>query len=369
MIKLPRIVWDQGKLLHNAAYLDELCSKSEYPIDWVPVTKVVSGDTEIIRTLINTGCRTLADSRIENLKSIKEISGSCQTMLLRLPGIHEAEDVVKYADISLVSEIETIKKLQDKAHLLGVNHKIIVMIELGDLREGILAENLIKVGQFILKQSNIEWLGIGTNLTCYGGVIPSEEIMLELAAIKQQVERELNHSLKIISGGNSSILPLLMEQKIPKGINQIRLGESLFFGRESAYGKNIPGMFNDVFTLQAEVIEVKEKNSIPRGALGMNAFGVKPVFIDRGIHKRAIVALGEQDVPVADLIPLNRSIEIIGSSSDHLILDVTETNTRVGDVLSFKVNYKSLLYAMTSKYVNKKQTSTEQVVGNNTLAY
>ncbi|WP_116474129.1 alanine/ornithine racemase family PLP-dependent enzyme [Zobellella maritima] len=359
MNKLPRVVWDQARLLHNAAFLDALCNKHEYSISWTPVTKVVCADPDIIQALLNKGYHALADSRIENLKSIKKISPNCQTTLLRLPGLHEIAEVIRYADVSLVSEIETIKKLQEMAQDVGVIHKIILMIELGDLREGILAEHLSDIGRLILAQSNIEWLGIGTNLTCYGGVIPTREIMMELLATKQQVEKELGHSLSIISGGNSSILPLLMERQIPEGVNQLRLGEALFFGKETAYGGKIPGMYDDIFTLQAEVIEVKEKNSIPRGPVGMNAFGEKPVFIDKGRHRRAIVALGEQDVPAADLSPLDPSIEIIGGSSDHLILDVSGSDTRVGDVLSFRLNYRSLLYAMTSKYVGKSRVAEE----------
>lgn len=358
MKKLPRVVWDHDRLLHNAACLDELCKQHASPIGWTPVTKVVCADPDIIQALVNNGYRALADSRIENLKNIKKISPDCQTTLLRLPGLHEIEEVIRYADVSLVSEVETIEKLQAKAQEAGVTHKIILMIELGDLREGILAENLLEVGQCILAQANIEWLGIGTNLTCYGGVIPTKEIMMELVAVKQRVEKELGHSLSIISGGNSSILPLLMKGEIPEGINQLRLGEALFFGKETAYGGKIPGMYHDIFTLQAEVIEVKEKNSVPSGPVGMNAFGEKPVFIDKGSHRRAIVALGEQDVPAADLSPLDPSIEIIGASSDHLILDVTGSDTRVGDVLSFRLNYRSLLYAMTSKYVGKSPSAT-----------
>ncbi len=360
MNKLPRVVWDQCKLLHNAACLDQLCKNHASPIGWIPVTKVVCADPEIIKSLINKGYQALADSRITNLKNIKKISPDCETTLLRLPGLHEIEEVIRYADVSLVSEMETIKQLQDKAQAVGVSHKIILMLELGDLREGILVENLLEVGEFILAQTNIEWLGIGTNLTCYGGVIPTKDIMMELVAARQQVESKLGHSLSIISGGNSSILPLLMDQQLPEGVNQLRLGEVLFFGKESAYGEKIPGMHDDIFTLQAEVIEVKEKNSIPRGPVGMNAFGKKPVFIDRGIHRRAIVALGEQDVPALDLRPLDPSIEIIGGSSDHLILDVTRSDTRVGDVLSFRLNYKSLLSAMTSKYVVKCRLSEER---------
>ncbi|MFP2768532.1 alanine/ornithine racemase family PLP-dependent enzyme [Oceanisphaera sp. KMM 10153] len=360
MKKFPRVVWDPSRLLANAAFLDRLCHRQQDPVGWIPVTKVTCADPDIVDTLIRQGYQSFADSRIENLRRIKQISPDCQTTLLRLPGLHEVAEVVRYADISLVSEQDTIAALQREAQRYDHRHKIILMIELGDLREGVCTHQALEMGRFILEQDHIEWLGIGTNLTCYGGVIPTADIMLELTGLKARIENELGHALTIVSGGNSSLLPLLLEHRLPPGINQLRLGEALFFGRETAYGRHIAGMHEDIFRLEAEVIEVKEKPSLPRGPLGKNAFGETPVFRDRGIHTRAIIALGEQDVPVADLIPFDPDIAILGGSSDHLILDVTGCDIKVGDVLSFRLNYRALLYAMTSGYVGKhKLTEAE----------
>jgi predicted amino acid racemase len=87
----------------------------------------------------------------------------------------------------------------------------------------------------------------------------------------------------------------------------------------------------------------------------MDAFGNTPVFVDRGLMKRALVAIGRQDVRVEGLTPVDPSVEIIGASSDHLILDVThsEQDYEVGGVISFNVDYGALLTLMTSKYVEK----------------
>lgn len=362
MKKFPRVVWDPSRLLANADFLDRLCHQQKDPVDWIPVTKVTCADPDIVSTLIRQGYQSFADSRIENLRRIKQISSDSQTTLLRLPGLHEVAEVVRYADISLVSEQDTIAALQREAQQCGRRHKVILMIELGDLREGVCIHQALELGRFILEQDHIEWLGIGTNLTCYGGVIPTADIMLELTDLKARIENELGHALTIVSGGNSSLLPLLLDHQLPPGINQLRLGEALFFGRETAYGRPIAGMHEDIFTLEAEVIEVKEKPSLPKGTLGKNAFGETPEFRDRGIHTRAIVALGEQDVPVADLSPLNTNIAILGGSSDHLILDVTGCGIKVGDVLSFRLNYRALLCAMTSGYVGKHKLTEEEAV-------
>lgn len=362
-MEFPRILWDEDKLLENANKLDTLCAALD--IDWIPVTKSVCANTEIITSLSEHGYMSLADSRIENLKSIKQCNANISTYLLRLPGIHEIEDVIRWADYSQVSEYETIEALDQESNKQMKKHGVILMIELGDLREGILPQELIQMGEKILQLSSVEWIGIGTNLTCYGGVIPTKEILTELLTLKQLVKDRLGHTLSLISGGNSSSIPLVLNHEIPHGVNQLRLGESLFFGKETAYGKPIEGMYQDLFILEAEVIEVKYKPSYPRGPIGMNAFGEKPVFEDKGIRRRAIVALGEQDVPASGLVPVQQGIDIIGASSDHLILDTTDNgDIKVGTICTFRLNYKALLHAMTSKYVTKRkmQTSSGEIV-------
>lgn len=350
----PRVIWNEQKLLHNARTLDELCGER---IEWIPVTKAVGAHPEIIASLSKQGYKTFADSRIQNLRTIKQYQPTLTTYLLRIPGIHEVADVVRWADYSLVSEYETISALQREAQRQRKKHGVVLMVELGDLREGMLPEELLYVGEQVLRMSALEWVGIGTNLTCYGAVIPTRENLGELVALKQRVEEKLSHRLSIVSGGNSSSLALLLRQEMPEGINQLRLGESLLLGRETAYGSPIAGMFPDVFLLEAEVVELKEKPSYPKGIIAKNAFGETPVFVDRGIRRRAIVAIGEQDVPIADLTPVYPGVEIVGASSDHTILDVTDYDgdIRVGSVIPFRMEYKALMRTMTSSYVYKQK--------------
>ena len=139
-------------------------------------------------------------------------------------------------------------------------------------------------------------------------------------------------------------------------INNLRVGESLILGRETAYGKGIENTFQDVAILEVDLVEVKFKPSIPEGTIGMDAFGKIPTFEDMGLMKRGILALGKQDVDFHELIPIDKKIRLIGSSSDHIIVDLThtETNYKVGDVLKFQLTYGSLLGLMTSKYVKKQ---------------
>lgn len=198
-------------------------------------------------------------------------------------------------------------------------------------------------------------IGIGTNLTCYGGVLPSTKNLGILRDIAIEIENTYNMSLEIVSGGNSSSIYLVQNKQIPDKINSLRLGEAILFGTEFAYGKRIENTYGDVFKLHAEIIEIKEKPSVPTGEIGLDAFGEKPIFIDRGIRKRAILGIGKQDVRVDNIIPRDSDIIIIGGSSDHLIVDITNCKNQydIGDILEFYIHYIGVLQAMTSEYIDK----------------
>lgn len=346
----PRLLIDKSKFRHNLRRL--LDDSHQRGLSVMGVSKVFCADPELIQIMIEEEVDYIADSRIENLV---DIDSKIPTVLLRLPMISEAKLVVTYADISLNSELATIIALNDAARELNKTHDIILMIDLGDLREGIFdAQDVYHTIEHILECEHINLKGIGTNLTCYGGVIPTKETLQKLVDYKHEIETRFNLSLEIISGGNSSNIELMYENKIPKEINNIRLGESIVLGRETAYGNGIDGLYDDVFTLEAELIEVKEKPSVPIGEIGMNAFGKTPEFEDRGMMLRGIIGVGKQDVDHTELIPYD-TIKTIGSSSDHIILDLTDGYNQylVGDDVLFKLTYSSVLSLFTSKYIKR----------------
>lgn len=347
----PAVRINLKKLARNTELLAEKCSK--IGIDVVSVTKVYCGNPEIAKASVDAGVKMLADSRIENIIKMKALK--VPKMLLRLPMISQAEEVVKNVDISLNSEFEVIKALSDKAEQLGKIHKIILMVDVGDLREGVWKDDAVEYAGEILKLKNIKLVGIGTNLTCYGAVIPSQENLGLLVSIAEEIERKYNIKLDIVSGGNSSSLFLVEKGEVPKHINQLRLGESIVLGFETAYGKRIEGSHGDVFTFLAEIIELKEKPSIPIGETGVDAFGEKPVFKDRGIRKRAILAAGRQDIKLDGIKPRDKNAIVLGASSDHLIIDVNDCKKdyKVGDIMEFDMEYGALLAAFTSEYVDE----------------
>ncbi len=348
---MPALTIDVKKIEHNAKTMVEMCGNLGIKV--VAVTKGYCAIPEIAEASVRGGVHMLADSRIENLMKLKHIN--IPKMLLRLPMISQVDDVVEYADISLNSEYKTVKALSQKSIEKNKVHKIILMIELGDLREGVCNTDAVTYVKDILSLKGVELIGIGANLTCHGGVLPSVDNLGLFSNIATEIESVYNIRLQIISGGNSSSVYLVQNGQIPDKINNLRFGEAILFGTEFAYGQRIENTYGDAFKLYAEVIELKEKPSIPIGEIGLDAFGEKPVFVDRGVRKRAILGVGKQDVRIENIKPSDRKIIVIGASSDHLLIDVTDSEKQydIGDVIEFDIHYTAMLTAITSEYIEK----------------
>jgi predicted amino acid racemase/D-alanyl-D-alanine dipeptidase len=350
-LKNPRIEINLEKIAHNCKKLISIYGLND--INIFAVTKVVCGRPRIAQVLVKSGINTLADSRLENIIRMSKQDIRAEFLLTRSPQLSEVINVIKYTDISLNSELSVIRALSESALKHKTIHKVILMIELGDLREGIMPSEIEQFVHQVLKFEGIKLHGIGTNLACFGGILPDNDKMQELSDIANRIEEKFNLSLEVISGGNSANYNWFKSTKNIGRINHLRIGESIFLGLETLNREPIPDLFTDAFTLIAEVIESKIKPSVPYGQTGQNAFGETPVFQESGNIHRIILAIGLQDVVVSGLIP-KLDIQIIGSSSDHLIIDSGNVNLKVGDTVEFNLNYSCLLSAMTSPYVSKK---------------
>jgi len=350
-IVTPRIEIDLEKIAHNAKTLKKLYGSKGISI--TGVTKVVCGDPKIADVLVKSGISILADSRIDNIRKMRKAGIQAQFLLQRTPIPSQTELVVRYADVSLNTELSVIKGLSRSAVKQGITHKIILMVELGDLREGLLPSDLENTVKEIIVLKGIEFVGVGTNLACFGGIEPDEEKMEYLSTIVKNIEEKFGLTLEFVSGGNSANYNWFISTKDIGKINNLRLGESIFLGCETLYRKHIPNLFTDAFTLITEVIESKIKPSVPYGNVHQDAFGNTPKFQDRGQIRRAILGVGLQDVLVSGLTPM-LDIDILGASSDHIIVDAKQIELNVGNGVSFNLNYGALLSSMTSPYVIKK---------------
>jgi predicted amino acid racemase len=352
----PRIEIDLAKIAHNASKLKALYHSRGIGV--MGVTKVVCGSSAIAEVLVNNGIETLADSKIQNLKSLRESGVRARLVLLRTPALSEIDLVIQYADISMNTELSVIKSLSAAAAKYDTLHKIILMVELGDLREGIMPDDIEVFIREILGLPGIEIVGIGASFACFGGVKPGEQNMRQLSLLATEIENQFSLPLSFVSGGNSANYDWFTSAESIGNINNVRLGESIYLGREPLERKIIPGLYTDAFTFVAEVIEAKIKPSEPYGERGQNVFGNRPRFQNRGLMRRGILGVGSQDVLVTGLLP-EADIEILGSSSDHTILDLKKTHLNVGDEVRFSLNYGALLSAMTSPYVFKHYISLE----------
>jgi ornithine racemase len=346
------------KLKENYTFLDTLFK--ERNIEWGVVTKLLCGNTIYIKELINLGVKEMHDSRISNLKKIKKLNSDIQTVYIKPPSKLNIEKIVKYADVSFNTEIYTIKLLSEEAIKQNKVHKIIIMIEMGDLREGVLGEELMSFYEQIFSLPNIEIRGIGTNLNCLSGVLPTQDKLIQLSLYKQLIEAKFNVKISWVSGGTSVAVPLMLKNARPMAVNHFRVGEAIFFGKDLFTGETIAGMHNDVFKLYAEIIEITEKPNNPIGELGENVAG-NTYELDENTDLsetslRAILDFGLLDMQPQYLSPTDENLSIIDSSSDMTVIDISNSKNKykVGDLVSFNLQYMGALYLLNSDYIEKR---------------
>jgi predicted amino acid racemase len=353
-MRSPYLTVDLDKVEHNARTIVDLCAR--HGITVTGVTKGTCGDPEVAAAMLRGGVASIGDSRVESIRRLREAGVATSFVLLRIPSLSAVDGVAEWADVSLNSELVVLEALSAAARRRGVAHDVIVMVDLGDLREGVWPDDLLPFVRQALGLPGIRIRGLGTNLSCFGGIVPSAENMGRLVALAGEVERTFDLRLDLISGANSSGLELIAAGHMPKRVNHARIGEAILLGRETTHRRPWPGTFQDAFLLHAEVLELKRKPSVPIGEQGEDAFGERPVFEDRGEIVRALLSVGREDVDVAGIAPADSRMRILGGSSGYLVVDVTAgaTRLRVGDDVAFSVNYRALLAAMTSAHVGKR---------------
>ncbi len=350
MMTTPRLEINLDKIHHNASTLVERLANQGISV--TGVTKATLGSPEIAGALLRAGVRGLGDSRIENIEAMHRARVPASMTLIRSPMLSQVERVVTFADVSFNTEVDVISKLSSAAREANRTHGIVLMVELGDLREGIMRGDLEDTVRETLRLPNIVFKGIGTNLACRSGVSPDATNMAELSALAGEIEASFGLTLDIVSGGNSANLQWALSGADTGRINDLRLGESILLGRDPLHRQQIDGLFTDAITLIAEVIESKRKPSQPWGEIAQTAFGEGTPASDRGYVMQTILAIGRQDTDPCGLY-LPPMLEILGASSDHLITDSGCDRVPVGTELTFQLNYSALVRSMTSPFVTK----------------
>jgi ornithine racemase len=348
---------DRNKLKTNYSVLDALFKEND--IEWSVVSKLLCGHKSYLEEIIKLGPTEICDARVSNLKTIKHLAPNIQTVYIKPPAKRSIPGIVKYADVSFNTELQTIRWLSAEAVKQNKIHKIVIMIELGDLREGVMGEKLIDFYGSIFQLPNISISGLGANLNCLSGVYPSEDKLIQLSLYKQLIEARFNKRIPWVTGGTSVVIPMLLFKQVPKGINHFRVGETLFFGNNLISNEVIPGMEEEVFKLYAEIIEIADKPRVPIGYMGENPSG-ETVAVDEADYGktsyRAVVDLGVLDVSNPKfLTPDDENIDVVGASSDMIVLDLgnNDSKYKVGDLVSFNIKYMGALRVLNSNYIDK----------------
>ena len=202
----PQVSIDLGRIERNARTVVARCTPAGVKV--FGVTKGMCGMPQVARAMLRGGVVGLAESRFENIRRLRDSGITAPIMLLRSPPLARVEEVVRTVDISLQSELSIIKELSRIAERLGRVHDIMLMVDLGDLREGIWPSELLPTVEQVLELKGVRIAGIGTNLGCFGAIMPTEDNLGQLVAHAYKIERLAGVSLDWVSGGASSSLTL-----------------------------------------------------------------------------------------------------------------------------------------------------------------
>ncbi|WP_291378473.1 alanine/ornithine racemase family PLP-dependent enzyme [Demequina sp.] len=346
----PRIEIDLTAVEHNAHELVKALKRRNIGV--TGVTKATLGSPEVAHAMMRGGVKRLADSRIENLEAMRDAGIRVPMTLLRAPAPEWADRAVACSQASMVSDLGIVTALSVAAGKRALIHGIILMVELGDLREGIMVADVLDAARVISRTRHVVLAGIGTNLACRSGVVPGDDQMQELSALATTIGSKFGVPTPLVSGGNSANLAWALGKDRVGAINDLRLGESILLGLDPLTRKPVPGLRQDAFTVVAPVIESLVKPTAPWGLRGQAAFGKPDAARSRGTIVQTIVALGRQDVDPDGLTP-PVGMSILASSSDHLVLE-TPGRLAAGSELRFTPDYSALLRAMTSPFVPER---------------
>jgi len=355
---------DSEIILDNIKKLNDLLGK--YNIRWSIIMKVLSGNRQILERILHSqelqNIHSIGDSHLSCLKKIKQIKPEAVTMYIKPPAADQIKNVISYADISLNSSIQTIEALNKEAKKQKKLHKIIVMIELGELREGVVRDQILEFYKKVFKLSNIEVIGLGTNLGCMYGIEPTFDKLIQLCLYKRIIELTFNRKIDLVSGGSSITLPLVGKGKRPQEVNHFRIGESAFFGTSPFTNKRFRNLSTKGFEFKANIIELAQKDTEPDGLIGNGNIGtVADIESNRDKSYRAILDFGILDVDIDDIFPIDKNITFAGTTSDMTVYDLGDNKTKdgkqkysVGKKIIFHPNYMAVARLMNTPFIEKK---------------
>lgn len=363
---MAELIIHAEKIQQNIQYLSDYFESKN--IEWSLITKVFSGDKEFLKNILTKDViakiNSVGDSRLTSLKNLREVNPDMKTIYIKPPAAIYADEVVQYADISLNTSYSTISALNEASKKQNKIHKIIIMVELGELREGVNRDDLISFYEKVFNLENIEVIGIGSNLGCMYGVEPTYDKLLQLYLYKELISAKFKHDLPLLSGGTSITLPLAEDESMPSHINHFRVGEAAFFGVSPLDNQPFKELHTDTFEFHANIIELDEKKVVPEGIISEANVGYaleqdESVDVSEKSTK-AILDFGLLDVNTEDITSNEPGIDLVGVTSDMTVVDLGDNRTKdnknkfkVGDKVKFTLNYMAVARLLNSKFITK----------------
>ncbi len=362
---MAELIIDTKKIIGNIQKISSFLKT--YDKQWSLITKVFSGDMDLLNIVLDKeviqDIHSVGDSRLSSLKNLKKVNPDLITIYIKPPAEIYANEVVEFADISLNSSLRTIKTLNKAAKKQNKIHKIIIMIELGELREGVQRDVFMEFYESIFELSNIEVIGLGSNLGCMYGVEPTYDKLLHLCLYKELIQAKFNKNIELISGGSSITLPLLEKNIVPADMNHFRIGEAAFFGTSPLENEQFMDLDTTSFEFYANIIELEEKQIVPDGVISDASVGHTAEYEKNDFSEttyKAILDFGMLDVDREEIFPCDKDISFVGITSDMLVIDIGNNKDKngkkkysVGDRILFRPTYMGVARLLNSKFIEK----------------
>lgn len=322
----PRLLINLEKIKLNTAFIKQLAPH----LLLAGVTKGCGGDIKVGQAMLAGGATQLADSRLLRLRCLRQYFPQTPLLMLRQPLQDEVAEAVKLNLTVVVSTHAAAAALAEAAAKQNNPLSLMLMLEVGSLRDGLLPSEAIDLAVNLQKKSNLKISGVAANVGCHQGKMPDTTVFKTIKKVVCDLEKKGCH-LKYVSGGNSSLISYLTTKSLPRYINHVRIGEAILLGVDTLNNKPVTGLATDAFIVEAEIIESKKKNH----------------------YYNQVIGLGRQEIGFGSLKPLIPG-EITNITSDHLVMRTKHALAATSNTVKFYPNYFALMSLTESRYVKKK---------------
>ncbi|NLV71058.1 MAG: hypothetical protein GXY46_00425 [Actinobacteria bacterium] len=327
-----------------------------HDLDLVAVTKGCLGDPQVAGAMLVGGAVALADTRDANLRRLRAAFPRVELHRIHLPSLAEPFEPGDVSYVSCREGAAAVAAVSQKggdthvARALGPNRsqefprlpeprRVMIMVETGDEREGVPPNGLFGLALEIAQHPGLQLEGVATNYACFRGRSEGIRESVQTVVRAAGALRAAGHPVERVSGGNSSLLALLVDgEDLPAAVTELRCGEALLLGQDALFYRPLPGCRQDACVIRTEVIE-----EYTRPAAG-------------GSRLRLVLGVGRQDLGWGEVRFDRPGLREIGRSADYLVVEVDEGRPGIspGMTIDMIPAYEALVAAWTSPYVEVK---------------